>query len=29
MLMNNTREIPEWGNTDGGNFVVPIFHVQG
>lgn len=29
MLMNGLREIPEWGNSDGGNFIVPSFHVQG
>jgi hypothetical protein len=29
MLMNGLREIPEWGNTDGGNFIVPSFHVNG
>ena len=29
MLMNGLREIPEWGNSDGGNFIVPIFHLQG
>jgi len=29
MLMNNIREIPIWGNSDGGNFIVPIFHLQG
>lgn len=29
MLMNGLRKIPEWGNTDGGNFIVPSFHVQG
>ena len=29
MLMNGLRSIPSWGNTDGGNFVVPSFHVQG
>lgn len=29
MLMNNLREIPSWGNSDGGNFIVPSFHVQG
>lgn len=26
MLMNGLREIPAWGNTDGGNFIVPSFH---
>lgn len=25
MLMEKLREIPEWGNADGGNFVVPAF----
>jgi hypothetical protein len=29
MLMNGLREIPGWINTDGGNFIVPSFHVQG
>lgn len=29
MLMNGLREIPIWGNSDGGNFIVPSFHVQG
>jgi hypothetical protein len=29
MLMNGLREISEWGNSDGGNFIVPSFHVQG
>ncbi|WP_408099155.1 hypothetical protein ACJVC5_09610 [Peredibacter sp. HCB2-198] len=29
MLMNGLREIPDWGNTDGGNFIVPMFHLQG
>lgn len=29
MLMNGLREIPEWGNCDGGNFIVPSFHIQG
>lgn len=29
MLMNGLREIPMWGNTDGGNFIVPSFHLQG
>lgn len=29
MLMNGLRDIPEWGNSDGGNFIVPSFHVQG
>lgn len=29
MLMNELRKIPSWGNDDGGNFVVPIFHVHG
>jgi hypothetical protein len=29
MLMNGLRKIPVWGNTDGGNFIVPSFHVQG
>lgn len=28
MLMNDLRDIPEWGNTDGGNFIVPFFQVQ-
>lgn len=28
MLMNGLREIPIWGNSDGGNFIVPSFHVQ-
>lgn len=25
MLMNNLRDIPVWGNSDGGNFIVPSF----
>lgn len=25
MLMNKLRKVPEWGNQDGGNFVVPSF----
>ena len=29
MLMNGLRTIPEWINSDGGNFIVPSFHVQG
>lgn len=29
MLMNELRTIPAWGNADGGNFIVPTFHVQG
>lgn len=29
MLMNGLREIPDWGNSDGGNFIVPDFHLQG
>jgi hypothetical protein len=29
MLMNGLRKIPVWGNCDGGNFIVPSFHVQG
>lgn len=29
MLMNGLREIPEWGNSDSGNFIVPSFHLQG
>ncbi len=29
MLMNELRKIPTWGNADGGNFIVPSFHVQG
>jgi hypothetical protein len=29
MLMNGLRDIPIWGNNDGGNFIVPFFHVQG
>ncbi len=29
MLMNELRKIPSWGNADGGNFIVPSFHVQG
>lgn len=29
MLMNELRTIPSWGNADGGNFIVPSFHVQG
>lgn len=29
MLMNSMREIPVWGNSDGSNFIVPTFHVQG
>jgi hypothetical protein len=29
MLMNGLRDIPEWGNSDGGNFIVPSFHLQG
>lgn len=29
MLMNGLREIPDWGNSDGANFIVPSFHLQG
>lgn len=29
MLMNGLRQIPLWGNSDGGNFIVPSFHLQG
>lgn len=29
MLMNGLRKIPVWGNSDGGNFIVPSFHLQG
>lgn len=29
MLMNELRQIPGWGNADGGNFIVPSFHVHG
>jgi hypothetical protein len=29
MLMNGLRTIPSWGNSDGGNFIVPSFHLQG
>jgi hypothetical protein len=29
MLMNELRQIPSWGNADGGNFIVPTFHVSG
>jgi hypothetical protein len=29
MLMNGLRKIPVWGNCDGGNFIVPSFHIQG
>ncbi|MES2529211.1 MAG: hypothetical protein V4598_19145 [Bdellovibrionota bacterium] len=29
MLMNELRNVPVWGNADGGNFIVPTFHVQG
>lgn len=29
MLMNGLRKIPTWGNSDGGNFIVPSFHVHG
>lgn len=29
MLMNTLREIPEWGTSDGGNFIVPSFLAQG
>ena len=29
MLMNELRNIPVWGNADGGNFIVPMFHLQG
>lgn len=29
MLMNGLREIPRWCNSDGENFIVPTFHVQG
>jgi hypothetical protein len=29
MLMNGLRETPAWVNSDGGNFIVPSFHVQG
>jgi len=29
MLMNGLREIPEWGTSDGANFIVPSFLAQG
>lgn len=29
LLMNSLREIPEWGNADGGNFIVPEFQTLG
>jgi hypothetical protein len=29
MLMNQIREIPNWINSDGGNFIVPSFHIHG
>lgn len=29
MLMNGLRQIPAWSNSDGGNFIVPSFHLQG
>lgn len=29
MLMKGLRKIPDWGNSDGGNFIVPSFHVRG
>lgn len=29
MLMDGLKEIPDWGNTDGGNFIVPLFHLRG
>ncbi len=29
MLMNGLREIPDWGNTDLGNFIVPSFQLNG
>ena len=25
MLMNHLREIPSWGNIDGGKFIIPSF----
>ncbi len=28
MLMDHLREIPSWGNSDGGNFIVPSFEVK-
>lgn len=28
LLMNNLRDIPFWGNADGGNFIVPDFRDQ-
>jgi hypothetical protein len=29
MLMKGLRKIPSWGNSDGGNFIVPSFQVRG
>ena len=29
MLMNGLREIPDWGTSDGANFIVPSFLAQG
>jgi hypothetical protein len=29
MLMRSLRPIPDWGNSDGGNFIVPSFLAQG
>jgi hypothetical protein len=29
MLMNKLRTVPEWGTSDGGNFIVPSFLAQG
>jgi hypothetical protein len=29
LLMNSLRDIPEWGNADGGNFIVPEFSPKG
>jgi hypothetical protein len=29
MLMNGLREIPEWGTSDGANFIIPSFLAQG
>jgi hypothetical protein len=29
MLMNGLREIPEWGTSDGANFIVTSFLAQG
>ncbi len=29
MLLKGLRKIPDWGNSDGGNFIVPSFQVRG